>query len=141
MKPDLNRSLSRRSQRGAAAVEVAFVVLVLFTLLVGAFVIGRLIWQYNVVRAATMNAGTYLAAAPWTATRQNYAAQMIVDAAADVGVAAVPNFVCVPSQYPCGDSHATTILISARAAVDDPTHFLIGDGMGVAAASAVRHAH
>jgi Flp pilus assembly protein TadG len=141
MKPDLNRSFLRRSQRGTAAIEVALVVLVLFSLLVGAFVIGRLIWQYNVVRAATMNAGTYLAAAPWTATRQSYAARMIVDAAADVGISAEPTFACIPFQYPCGDSHATTIIVTARAAVDDPTHFLIGDGMGVAAASAVRHAH
>jgi Flp pilus assembly protein TadG len=142
MKPDLNRSFLRRSQRGTAAIEVALVVLVLFSLLVGAFVIGRLIWQYNVVKTATMNSGRYMAAAPWDATRQATAIQLVLDAAADVGASDVTAQVsCLPLQYTCSDSHSTTIVVTANASVSDPTHFLIGDGMGVAAASAVRHAH
>jgi hypothetical protein len=83
-----------------------------------------------------------MAAAPWDATRQATAIQLVLDAAADVGASDVTAQVsCLPLQYTCSDSHSTTIVVTANASVSDPTHFLIGDGMGVAAASAVRHAH
>jgi Flp pilus assembly protein TadG len=144
MKPNLPPSVCRRNQHGSVAVEATAVVSILFWLILGAFVIGRLIWQYNVVRTATANAARYMAAAPWSDARQAFARQMIVNAASDAGLTGIqPDFTCTPLIYKnsCGDEGATTIVVTATLPVDDPTHLLIGHGKFVAAQSSARNAH
>lgn len=54
----------RPRQRGAAAVELAVLMLATVVLMVPTFVIGRTLWQYNVLKHATYDAARYLAAVP-----------------------------------------------------------------------------
>lgn len=54
----------RRAQSGAAAIEFALIILVIFTLMAAAYEFGRVTWQYNVLQKATYDAARYLSSVP-----------------------------------------------------------------------------
>ena len=81
-------------QRGVAAVELAIILALNFFMLPVAFLFGRVLYDYNVIKQATEDAALYIAAlppqdiqsGPGMAAARERAQQMVVDAIAAAGI-------------------------------------------------------
>jgi Flp pilus assembly protein TadG len=115
------------------AVELALLLTPLMFLLLGAFVLGHVFWQYNVLKNATYSAARYVATAgTWAqlktgAARRAAVETMAKELAAEAGVASDFDVVvtCRPANA-CGGSAVTSVTIGVDVFVQDPTGFWFG---------------
>jgi Flp pilus assembly protein TadG len=132
-----------RRQRGTAAIELAFVSVLLCIMLLGGYMLGRAVWRYNLVAAAASAGARYLSSGPWTDQRLADAEQLIVDMAGDVGVTDLtfekPE--CHPPLYGCADPKSETTLLTVWTPFDDPTGIIFTDSRVVSVTVTVRNAH
>jgi Flp pilus assembly protein TadG len=141
MKAHLNPTRFRR-QRGTAAVELAFVSVLLCIMLLGGYMLGRAVWRYNLVAAAAGAGARYLSAGPWTDQRFAEAKQLIVDLAGDVGVTDLTfEKNCQPLGYACSDPKSETTQLYVSTPFDDPTGIIFTDSRLVSVTVTVRNAH
>jgi hypothetical protein len=142
MKAHLNPTRFRR-QRGTAAVELAFVSVLLCIMLLGGYMLGRAVWRYNLVAAAASAGARYLSAGPWTDQRLADAKQLIVDLAGDVGVIDLtfdpPG--CRPPGYACSDPKSETTELTVSSPFDDPTGIIFTDSRVISVTVTVHNAH
>jgi Flp pilus assembly protein TadG len=130
MKPRLNPLRSRR-QRGLVVVEVLFVTSLLCVMLLCAFVLGRLMWQYNVIAGAAGSGARYLSAGPWSDARLAQAEGLMDELAADAGVSGLTYTATCPTGDGCADPASDTLILIARAPFSDPTQLIFGDTQSV----------
>jgi Flp pilus assembly protein TadG len=142
MKTHLTPARFRR-QRGTAAIELAFVSVLLCIMLLGGYMLGRAVWRYNLVAAAASAGARYLSSGPWTDQRLADAEQLIVDMAGDVGVTDLtfekPD--CNPPLYGCADPKSETTKLTVWTPFDDPTGIIFTDSRVVSVTVTVRNAH
>jgi Flp pilus assembly protein TadG len=119
---------------GAVAVELAVVLVALSFILMGIFMYGRLLWQYNVANNLATFAARYAAAGTYAelkspGTRRDDAKARVGAAAAEVGMTVVNiNVSCMPSPDCVSRQTSTAIKAVLAIAVDDPTGILSSDG-------------
>jgi Flp pilus assembly protein TadG len=141
MKPHLNPARFWR-QRGTAAVELAFVSVLLCIMLLGGYMLGRAVWRYNLVAAAAGAGARYLSAGPWSDQRLAEAEQLIVDLAGDVGVTDLTfEKNCQPLAYACSDPKSETTQLLVSTPFDDPTGIIFTDSRLVSVTVTIRNAH
>lgn len=145
MKTILHPALARRAQRGIVVIELAFVSFLYIVLILAAFVLGRAVFQYNVVAAAVAEGGRYLSAGPWSQARQDDAEQLICDMAADAGVSGITfsQPVCLPLGQTggCANPNTVELILSAQVPFTDPTQFVLPDSWATTVTVTVRPTH
>lgn len=124
------------AQRGVVAIELAFILIFIFTLMALTLLFGRAFWQYNALQKAGGNAMRYLSSVPAVEmTRTASAAiavatarQMVLDAAAATGVDPMPdvNIKCIPTTTcGAGGTRPATVALSMTQVISDQTFFLL----------------
>jgi Flp pilus assembly protein TadG len=143
MRPDPYPAPSRHAQRGAVVIELLFICVFLATILFGAFVAGRVLWQYNTLLAATQAGARYLSAGPWTDQRMSDTEQLIQDLASGAQLTGVTVMHSCYMNWPkgCVDTRTELTELDVDAPVADPTGFLGGAGASLHIHVAVRNSY
>lgn len=147
----------RARQAGAAAVELSVLMLATLVLIIPTFVIGRTLWQYNVLKHATYDAARYIAAVPLYELRdfdvdvQGQAKLMVARTLIAAGVApassqgslvGLTEVTCAGPVVGCRTATPETITVKVSIQVSDPVSLgIVGRLVQLTAVSTVRYAN
>ncbi len=103
--------------RGVVAVEMAIILPFVVAMLMATFYLGRVYWQYSVIKHVSATAARYIAQGAWSEitdkSRQNAAEAVVKKTLADAGItnSVVYTVVCSPSLSCTGTAPATAISV------------------------------
>lgn len=144
----------RQRQSGAAAVELAILMLFTIMLIIPTFVLGRTLFQYSVLKHATYDAARYLAAVPLyqlndpNVDMRDAAKQMVALSLIAAGVAPASTKAALvshmdvycPGVVACTAGTPDTIVVQAYLSVNDPVSLsMTGRLVKLTAFSTVRY--
>lgn len=103
--------------RGVVAVEMAVILPFLVGILMATFYLGRVYWQYNVVKQVSASAARYVAQGAWTeitdGSRKATAEAMVTKTLLDAGIAnsVLVTIMCSPSLSCTGASPSSAVSV------------------------------
>lgn len=112
--------------RGVVAVEMGLILPFIAIILMATFYLGRVYWQYNVIKNVSASAARYVAQGSWTeivnGTRTSDAEAMVKRTLADAGLrnTVAVKFACPPRLDCSGPTPASAVSVQIDISGNDP---------------------